>query len=264
MWLTPTIFHHVKAHTGKTDILSLGNALADTHANAAAEHPGNLPAQMKPFLVNEERLIFWVKHTPNASPTHVIGNLRPVIKKQQQQAHLLALKQLRAQGEVARQVGHRLTRRLEQLRKAHKPALFFFLLRASAQLLQTPESHAAWNASNQGMRVLHCPLCKRHRAATSRHPFECTSVLPLLTSLHHPVPAILQSLALPALANPHVPAETKARIRTLTSSMAWYKPYASQQLTDPIPLARRRRENYQSHEQIRPLLRHAGFSPPKT
>ena len=233
LWRALTTFHHVKAHTGKTDILSLGNALAYTHANAAAEDPLNRPAQQTPFTVNEERIIFWAKHKPNASPTHVIGNLRPVIKRQQQNAHLAALKKLRQQGEVARQVGHRLTRRLEQLRKACKANLFSFLLRASAQLLPTPESHVALNAPDQRTQFLHCPLCKRHRAATSRHPFECPAVIPLLISLHHPIPAIMTSLALPTLSSPDVPASSKDRIRTLIPTMTWYKPYAPLQRPDP-------------------------------
>ena len=263
LWQAPTTFHHVKAHTGKTDILSLGNALADKIANEAAEDPASLPAQQTPFTVNEERIIFWVKHKPNASPTHVIGNLRPVIKKQQQKAHLVALKKLRKQGEVARQVGHRLPRRLEQLRKAHKSTMFFFLLRASAQLLPTPESHVARNASNQRTQVLHCPLCKRYRAATSRHSFECTAVIPLLTSLHHPIPAILTSLALPTLASPHVTAATKARIRTLTATMAWYKPYAPLHNADPSQWSEEGMANIDAMNKYDRYCGMLGFLPPK-
>ena len=75
----------VRAHTGRTNILSRGNAIADKEASAA----GALPA-VPPFLLYEEPVVLWIcKEKPSkAKPPclsfahHIISNLRkPILRK---------------------------------------------------------------------------------------------------------------------------------------------------------------------------------------
>jgi ribonuclease HI len=259
---TTTDFQHVKAHTGNKDIQSQGNAVADRHANAAAEDPDNIGEQTTPFITNESRFIFWTQLKPNQAHTHVIGNIRPAIKKQQENALLAELRKQPKQGAVARAVGPALVRRFTRLRQQRNHGLFMFLLRASAQLLPTPE--AAHRAADQRSRDnLLCKACRLHRVASSRHALNCPATIKLQLALHAQVEELLKRLVAPVLCCPHVTPEEKATIATLPKDLHWYKPYHphNDRARTPPHWSSRHRELYESIDKYDRYCGVLGFLP---
>ena len=218
-----TTWTHVRSHTGGTDILSRGNALADQAADEAAENPAYLPSQTQPFLTNEDNLIFWVRHSPGATPTHVIGNIRPVLKQRMAKAQLAALCKHPKQGEVARVVGMALPTRFQLLRQGQHTQLFLFLLKAAAQLLPTPDAILRRNEDRLRNKLL-CRACNRLCIASSRHALACPAITSLQLRLHKPVRDLLHQLVAPAI-HSTLPEDQRVLIRALPNNLHWYKPY---------------------------------------
>jgi ribonuclease HI len=88
----------VRAHSGKTDIISLGNQRADHLANRGREEAKDMDA-WPDYLYNEEQVVLRINES------HVIGDVRNEVKRTIAEQTLDKWKQMRTQGEAIRDAG---------------------------------------------------------------------------------------------------------------------------------------------------------------
>jgi hypothetical protein len=166
---TPTSWMHVESHTGKSDAISRGNAMADHRAGLAAGEP------RPPALSHEHAFTFWrccgsCDHDGFCpTPYHISGNLRASLKKGERSTLLESWRtKTTAQGDVARG-SPGILRWLDHVRRTGDNVLFNFLIRAITKQLATadklnPQERLA------GIPLL-CPICSTPE--NHLHPFLC-------------------------------------------------------------------------------------------
>ena len=220
---TPYHMQHVRAHTGKDDFFSRGNALADEHAGSAAQNKAYKPQQSAPFLVNEERLVGWVQLNPGAKFTHIIGNFRKTVEKQLIRSLLAPLAHHRTQGKITVQHSAQVLSIFRSLRKSGDAPLHLFFLRAVATRLPTPTTLRHGTACATPLPDLRCALCSRTEA-TSSHALACPALAPFIRSLMELIPPLVHSIIHPLLDAPNVSTATKRFLRSLPSRLEWYNP----------------------------------------
>ena len=174
-----TSLEFVRSHTEATDWRSVGNAVADAHAARAAG-----PAE--PFLLCEERVVFWRGDLQAAN--HVSGNLRDVLRGLVREDLVRAWRHAPTQGELVREHGHRLAGWLDVVRRDGDGERLLVALQMCTLQVPTP-CRTLWGRPREPGALL-CAMCGS--ISTPRHPFVCPGTAPARRVMQHEVTVVMK------------------------------------------------------------------------
>jgi hypothetical protein len=277
-----TSLKHVLAHTGAQDLHSRGNDYADSTADSAARDSSLLSECEVPFLLNEERAIFW-ESAPAADDTcfvdrkflHVSGDVASALRKQLRQSglHRWARHDKGSQGQMARTHGMSLLNRLDDIRRNENSSLLHFALMACTRQLQTAD-RTMYGASRTRESLL-CPVCEQHEES-ALHCFQCPSVSQVAELSRDLVTESLTACICPALPPHSLSGPDRVSPFTCIRDMHWFDPSKPPAGCDFFPgwnyprsRSRKIMENLDRHDRMAatigilpPLLRDLFYSTP--
>jgi hypothetical protein len=176
----------VRAHTGRLDRHSLGNAEADHGTHIALDRSKRLGKGLQDVLHDDETVIFG--HSPQCwdadgrayvpKPRYINGDVRKALLRHYRADLLHAWCQRGGStGELARQYANTLISHCASVRKARHPRgllTSILFLTQSLILPQPPDRRRFGSAAAED--VLICPLCHSGSRADARHVLECDAM----------------------------------------------------------------------------------------
>lgn len=177
----------VRAHTGRLDRHSIGNARADSATHVAVARARRLGKNyLQDVCIDDETVIF--RNSPRCwdsdgraylpAPRYINGDIRKALLRHHR-SDLLHAWCLRAgnTGDLARQYANIMVSHCSAVRKARQQQGLLSTILLLTQSLVLPQPPVRWRyGSAAETDVLTCPLCHVARRGDARHALECDAM----------------------------------------------------------------------------------------
>ena len=192
---------HVNSHTGRTDVMHRGNALADAEAVRARVEGKHEKVQH--FLEHEERVIVWVRSGnllgtekgAGLKPIHVHGDLRKSLRRVTRELYFEGWCELKHQGRIPREHGDGLRDQIEFVRKMRDHKALWTIILAACKHIPTASIRARATGAARTSVGQECKWCNTRQTETPDHVWSCKRNAAMMAALECGIGNILDLFA---------------------------------------------------------------------